>query len=58
MCKVVCNSSESELAVQREERAIGQNLGKNALGGRALGFNYEIGIGHSQECAEEERGQH
>jgi len=38
-CKVVCNSSEGELAVQRGDTAFGQNLGKNSLGGRTLGFN-------------------
>lgn len=43
MCKVVYNSSESELDVQREEIVIDQNLGKKC-------FRWE--------CAEEERGQH
>lgn len=39
MCRVVYNSSESELVVQNQDIAIGQNLGKYGLGGRALGFN-------------------
>lgn len=57
MCKVVCNS-ESELAVQREKITDGQNARESALGGRVLGFNWEIEIGHFQKCAEEGRGQH
>lgn len=58
LCKVVCNSFESELAGRREEIVFAQKLGENALGGRALRFREKVGIGHSQECAEEEKSQH
>lgn len=37
--KMVLNSSESELAMQQEEMAIGQNLGLNTLNEKAQGFN-------------------
>lgn len=36
---MVLNSSESELAMQQEEMAIGQNLGLNTLNEKAQGFN-------------------
>lgn len=58
LCKVVYNSFESELGGQREETVVAQNLGENVLGGRPLGFHEEAGIGHSQECAEEEKSQY
>lgn len=46
---MVLNSSESELAMQQEEMAIGQNLGLNTLNEKAQGFNQMSGIGCFQE---------